>query len=252
MKKSRLSQIYGCTRAAWHLGWSKSLQYFFSPSGSHVKITIDGVQIFVRKGTPDLEVALSCLTGEFDILSMLMPEDFDGMIIDAGGYIGTATLAMKKIWPSAEILIVEPSSQNIEILRKNISSLTNVKVVHGALVGEQRKEVPLLNRGTGEWGFTVVTKPNDAKVIEQIANVKAYTISDLVTDFSKLGLLKLDIEGGELDLLRYDNENLRLIPIVFAELHDHISPGCVEQFLDYSKPRILIKDKGEKYLSIRR
>ena len=65
-------------------------------------------------------------------------------------------------------------------------------------------------------------------------------------------MLKLDIEGGELSLLENDMESLRNIDAVFAELHDRITPGCVDKFFEFSKDRILIKDKGEKYLSVKR
>ena len=64
--------------------------------------------------------------------------------------------------------------------------------------------------------------------------------------------LKLDIEGGEFDLLKNDIKTLKKIPVIFAELHDRIVPKCEEMFFNFSKSRILIKDRGEKYLSIKR
>lgn len=68
----------------------------------------------------------------------------------------------------------------------------------------------------------------------------------------KFGLLKLDIEGGELSLFQHDMASLKNVDVVFAELHDRIVPGCLKQFITFSKDRILVKDCGEKYLSERR
>ena len=69
---------------------------------------------------------------------------------------------------------------------------------------------------------------------------------------NKIGLLKLDIEGGELSLLENDMDSLTDIEVVFAVLHDRIMPGCVQKFIKFSKNRVLVKDKREKFLSIKR
>ena len=54
--------------------------------------------------------------------------------------------------------------------------------------------------------------------------IKPHSGLRLLDKREKIGLLKLDIEGGEFDLLkRY--ETLKKIPVVFAELHDRIITG---------------------------
>ena len=181
-----------------------------------------------------------------------MPENYGGIIVDAGGYIGTATIALKDIFPNAKLIVIEPSSENLEVLKYNVANLQNVKIMHGALVGTSEKSIQLNNRETGEWGFTVVAKPSDKPNASFIQETPAFRLSDLVEEGEKIGLLKLDIEGGELSLLQHDMESLRNIDAVFAELHDRIVPGCVEKFFEFSKDRILIKDKGEKFLSVKR
>ena len=77
-------------------------------------------------------------------------------------------------------------------------------------------------------------------------------LKDLLEPREEIGLLKLDIEGGEYDLLKNDIKTLEKIPVVFAELHDRIISGCKEMYFKFSKKRILIKDRSEKYLSIKR
>lgn len=64
--------------------------------------------------------------------------------------------------------------------------------------------------------------------------------------------MKLDIEGGEFDLFVRDKASLAQIPAIYSELHEAIVPGCEEEFFKFSSSRILIKDRGEKYLSIKR
>ena len=250
--KNLAIKIYRTLRLIRVLGVATYFEYISTSKRKLVKLVIKGHTIAVRKGTPDLGVAVSCLNGEFEILRYLLPENYDGTIIDAGGYIGTATIALKDIFPSAKMLVIEPSSENLEVLKENVANLQGVKIVHGALVGTSETSIQLNNRGTGEWGFTVVAKPTDSPNASFLQETSALRISDLVSEDERIGLLKLDIEGAELSLLEHDMDSLRNVDAVFAELHDRITPGCVDKFFEFSKDRILIKDKGEKYLSVKR
>ena len=246
--KKFLKQI----RLAKTIGFSSYLRYKLAKPGAELKVEISRKKIFIRKGTPDLGVAISCFSGEFDIVKYLFPKDYSGIIVDAGGYIGTSTIALKQIYPKAKIIVVEPSQHNLAILKKNLEGISNIRIVYGALIGSSQKTITLNNRGTSEWGYTIVSKPLDNPNAKPLHKTPAFRLRDLLDKREKIGLLKLDIEGGEFDLLKKDMKTLKKIPVVFAELHDRIITGCEEMFFKFSKSRILIKDRGEKYLSIRR
>lgn len=234
------------------LGFWNFARYKFTRKRKKVQLCIGGHKVCLRKGTPDLSVAISCFSGEFASLQHLLPRDFCGIIIDAGGYIGTAALAMSDLFPNARVISIEPSSENLEILKDNVSSRKNIDVVFGALVGERTEKIVLQSRGTGEWGFTSVANPSDTPSPRAIQSVPAYTLNELCDSIGSIGALKLDIEGGEHDLLVNDKETLAQIPVVYAELHDRIVDGCKSLFFEFSKDRILVKDNNEKYLSISR
>lgn len=250
--KKILIIVYEQLKIIYEIGFLSYLKYRIGSKGEKIRIQFDGYNILVRKKTPDLDVAMSCFKGEYDLIKYLFPNDYNGLIIDAGGYIGTSTLAIKKIFPNSKVIVIEPSDENISILKENLAEVSSIKVVHGALVGESNKIIQLKNRGTGEWGFTVVRSPKDNPNSINIQNVPAYRLSDLVSNDENIGLLKLDIEGGELNLLEHDMETLAKIEVVFAELHDQIAKGCENKFFEFSKNRILVKDRGEKYLSIKK
>lgn len=250
--KNLLFKIFRQLRLISEIGISNYFKYRLAPNDQRLKLVIKGHTINVRKGTPDLGVAISTLSGEYEVLRYLLPANYEGVIIDAGGYIGTASIALKDIFPQAKLIIIEPSSENLELLKDNVVNLQNIKIVHGALVGTSEKSIKLNNRGTGESGFTVVAKPSDKPNASFIQETPAFRLSDLLLKNEKIGLLKLDIEGSELSLLEHDIEALKNIDVVFAELHDRIVPGCVKKFIEFSEDRILIKDKEEKFLSVRR
>lgn len=230
----------------------KYLLYHLGKKGKEMTVTISRQRLVLRKRTPDLRVAISCLGSEFECLRYLLPQDFDGVIVDAGGYIGTSALALRRLFPRAKIIVIEPSEDNLRILRKNIGEDPGIEIVQGALIGHKEDSISLRNRGTGEWGYTVVSAPKDNAEAPEIQSTPAYMLNQLVSDPSTIGLLKLDIEGGEVDLLKHDLDTLRAIPAVFAELHDGIVEGCSELFFQFSKDRIVVCDGTEKFLSIRR
>lgn len=226
-------------------------RYFFTSKGQLIQIRINGFPVWIRKGSPDLYVALGCLYGEFEILRRACPVDYDGVIVDAGGYTGLSALALRRLFPEAQIVVIEPALENLDLLKKNLSTMKNLRIVHGALVGRDKGPVHLKNRGTGEWGFTAVERPLDNADAPTMHSVPAVTLGSLGLEPSEIGILKLDIEGGEYDLFSHDRESLNQVGVVYAELHDRIISGCSDLFLEYSKERTLIKCAGEKFLSVR-
>jgi hypothetical protein len=114
-----------------------------------ITIKISGIPITVRTSTPDIEVAISCLTGEFDRLCEAIPALRHRLIIDAGGYIGTAAIAFARRYPNATIVTLEPNTANYDIMVKNTAAWPNIVTMNSALAPEPRVST-LYNRGTGE------------------------------------------------------------------------------------------------------
>lgn len=219
---------------------------------SHTREHIGGVAVHIRPGTPDRRVASSCLVqGEFDVLKTILPKLKSDFIIDAGGYIGTAAIAFARLYPKAKIVTIEASSDNFAVLKLNVAPYPNIIPVHAALVGS-RREVKLQNRGTGEWGFTTIEQPRDNPEAAFMENVTGTTIPEIMRQNgkSRVDILKLDIEGGEIDVLSTSGEWLGQTTILLAELHDRIIKGCKTAFANATKGRGQIAVGKEKFASI--
>lgn len=215
-------------------------------------VTIEGQDILVRPGTPDLRVAFQSLGSELNVLSELLPKNFDGLIIDAGGYIGTAALTLANMFPAATIVSVEASSSNFEVLKRNVASMTNIVPMKAALHSEPNQFLDLVDRGTGAWGFSIaVVSRNSGTYSEKVRTVTLTEISNRFPE-KPIGIIKMDIEGGEHILFSNYDEVLERAQIVFIELHDRIVPGCTELFRAFSLDRWLLNVGGEKLLSLRR
>jgi FkbM family methyltransferase len=232
----------------------KYLSYKIGRRGKLICIELDGQKVWVRKKTPDLNVAINSLTGknEFQASLNYFPKEYNGVIVDAGGYIGTTTLALRSLFPVAKIIIIEPSLKNLNSIKKNLTNISNIEIIHGALVGSEIKSVELKDIRTGEWGFTIIDNPKIKLNAKKLHDTPAYTLEQLNINLEEIGILKLDIEGGEYDLLKNDLASLKKIPVIYAELHDGIIDGCSELFFEFSKSRDLFQDGGEKYISIKR
>lgn len=233
------------------VNFNELIKYFFSKKNSIVKLTIYGVPMSIRKGTPDLSVVISCFTSEFEILKYLYPENYKGVIIDAGGYIGASSIALSKLFPNANIIVIEPSLENFALLKLNIQNHSNIRPVNKALSFEN-KFVDLFDRSNNAWGYTIINNPLDSNLVNHLNKIEALTLDSLGVDVDDIGLIKMDIEGAERDIFTYDKLNYDKIPYLFVELHDRIISDCSEVFFNFSSNRIIVKDSNEKYLSIKR
>jgi FkbM family methyltransferase len=219
-------------------------------SKSPVKVGISTERVYVRPRTPDMAVARSCLLGEFDVAIEATRPLKNNFIIDAGGYIGTAAIALARAFPQAKIITIEPSLDNFSLLSKNVAPFNNIVPVNKAL-GPSEATMTLRDRGTGGWGFTLVERPADRADAAPLHTIQVTTIPAIMDIFGATGidLLKLDIEGGEHALLADRPAWIDSTRVIFAELHERIIPGCEEVFYHAMKGRSN-RASGEKVLSI--
>lgn len=172
-------------------------------------------QIFIRR--------------DYDIAIDSKPE----FIIDGGAYIGLSAIYFANRFPEAKIIAVEPAGINYEMLKRNTSKYNNITTFNAALWSE-RKSLAVKDEGLGEWGFLI--KEVDDSNLESIDGI---TIEDLLgtSGFTSIDILKLDVEGSEVELLSENYENwLSKVKVMIIELHENLRPGCKEVFLKATKP----------------
>lgn len=208
-------------------------------------------QLWIRPSTPDLNVAYSCFSGEFSPLSTLPVPDEGALIIDAGGYIGTAALALSEMFPQCIIVSIEPSIENYSLLEKNTASNKRIKPVLAALVA-MKQDAPrfLCDIGRGEWGYSIVNEPHGPVGGEAITIV---TFSDI---FASIGvdeafIVKMDIEGSEKDLLDRHELWIDRVLALFIELHPEIDQNIENLYQIATMQRDHQITDGEKMFTIR-
>jgi FkbM family methyltransferase len=206
-----------------------------------------GRRMRVRATGPDLSVTRGAHS-EFSVLKHLYSRNQAGVIIDAGGFVGSAALELARLYPKARILTIEPSSENFALLKDNIAGEPRIEAIHAALVGDDAPPMlALQDRSTGPWGYTVASR--GAADLEQVPTL---AISDLMTRVAGDDLLifKMDIEGAETALLTPQANWLSRTGVLMIELHERITPGCEAAFFAANTGRAIVRTGGEKFVSI--
>ena len=211
-------------------------------------VTLGGVKVWLRTATSDIYVAVESLGSEFDPAIALLPASCSGLVIDAGGYIGTAAIKLARAFPHARIVTIEPSSANLAILRRNVAGFANIEVMHAALAA-QPGPVVLKDTGHDHWGFSIVDHAGHHKPLESIG---ALSLADVLEKYAAetVALLKLDIEGAEGEVLAAAADWLARVDIVVAELHDRIVPGVEAIWARAVAGRRNFTPRGEKVMSV--
>jgi FkbM family methyltransferase len=163
----------------------------------------------------DLPIRLRRRTSDFDVFRQiflcrqyaLRPAGPVEYIVDAGANIGLASVYLLRRFPLARVIAIEPDSENIEIAKHNLQTLSaRCRLVHGA-VWSARGALGV-RRGTfrdgRHWATETVPLGSAATIAD---TVPAFTIEQLMRRhrFPRIDVLKMDIEGAELPIFRDGN-----------------------------------------------
>jgi FkbM family methyltransferase len=142
-------------------------------------------------------------------------------VIDAGAHIGLFTMKAAKLVgrPDGRVLAVEPSSENFEMLKRNLSlnGLSNVTPFHCA-AGDSEGTVTLNLNDRHSSHSLIETTPGRKLVGKEVVPMK--TIDLLTSQLPRVDMMKIDVEGSEMAVLRGAKRTLeRFHPKLVIEVH---------------------------------
>jgi FkbM family methyltransferase len=137
-------------------------------------------------------------------------------IIDVGAYHGDWTRMIKEIFPDAEVLMVEAQPNRASYLDGVVASLgRGVRYVTTLLGAERRSDVPFYELETGSSVFpeqTSLKLEMSLRTMEPLDEVAA------ANGFNAVGLLKLDVQGYELEVLKGAPRLRQSVEVVLMEV----------------------------------
>lgn len=147
-------------------------------------------------------------------LSQLKENGFSpNFVIDVGANHGNWTLEAQRVFPSASFLLIDADPANTEILRNICASRRHCQFSIGLLGAEPREEMRFYQMGTGS---SVLSERTSAERNE--IKLRMRTLDELVAAEVKLPiLLKLDVQGYELEVLRGAQQVLSKVEVVILE-----------------------------------
>jgi FkbM family methyltransferase len=150
--------------------------------------------------------------GEYDVPLPSEPE----VIVDLGANAGQASLFFRARYPDARIIAVEPDPSTFRHLERNLGADANA-VTRQVAVTAAPGEVRLRRFPDASWMTQVTTAGADDGGTVAVPGV---TLDDVLTQegVDRVGLLKVDIEGLEIDVLT-SGAALRRADTVIGELH---------------------------------
>lgn len=131
-------------------------------------------------------------------------------ILDLGAHIGMTSIYLSLKYPEAKIIAVEASFENFLLLKENTSAFKNIECVHSAVYFED-----------GSVNFGGEKLSYNQKISDTGSPIKAISINNLMEKFglNQIDLLKIDIEGGEIDLLSKNTSWLEKVRGIIIEIH---------------------------------
>jgi len=124
------------------------------------------------------------------------------VIVDAGANIGLATVYLHGLFPGARFVCVEPDPANIPLLRRNLTQngvrADVVEVVLGQVEGQADFRV---HQAASEYSTAGPTVFPDGEF--RTVRVAARPLAPVLAEagVERVGMLKIDIEGGEFGVL---------------------------------------------------
>lgn len=151
------------------------------------------------------------------IRSRLRPGD---CFVDAGANIGFYTIVgARLVGPSGTVVAIEMMDDTARILRSHLelNSVSNARVIERALSARDNETV-VASMPTGSFGQASISTGNSGETFE----VRSATLDVLLRDTATIRLIKIDIEGAELEALRGASVTLdRVEAIIFEHLDRH-------------------------------
>lgn len=155
--------------------------------------------------------------------SELIIKDNKNPILDVGAHIGVFSVYAKAINPEASVYALEPEKNNFDLLKKNLDAnrISDVKIFNIALAEKTCKRDLFIS--DDNINHSLLPEFGENQDLPRVS-IQAYSLGDFLSQqkILKVGLLKMDIEGGEYEILEnLSSEDFSKIENIVLEYHEY-------------------------------
>lgn len=166
-------------------------------------------------------------------------------ILDVGSHVGASVAYFARRYPHARIVAIEADPLNFAKLKRNVGALPNVTLVHAAAASHTGALTLFSAGGVDSWRSSTYRSSASQRAV----SVAAVRLDDVLDRHGAGGpvLIKIDIEGGEYDVLS-TFDGLDRVTAIVGEVHPWQMSASVEQFkalldaFDIDLPASVVRD----------
>ena len=184
------------------------------------------------------------------IISRIIDPKTVKVIIDAGASIGNTTVKLSSLFPKSTVYAFEPYPLFIKQLDERAKKNNNIKVVPFALGHENGRRIFNVNQSegtnsllkSGDRAREIYGSLIDQKELIEI-NAKTLYSWSCENNISKIDILKLDLQGGELDALKGADKLLKFgkVKSILCEV---MFTTCYEEQANWTELVSYIENSG--------
>lgn len=136
--------------------------------------------------------------------------------IDVGAYNGEWTRLCKTLFPAAEVLLVEPLRARSAELSQLVAELPGTRYERTLLGSSVREDVPFHESETASSVLKEVHRDGEPSTYLPMTTLDALVQGSV---FTEPDMIKLDVQGYELEVLRGAEHALQSVEAVIAEVN---------------------------------
>lgn len=165
-----------------------------------------------------------------DILACLKGADSaQGAIFDIGANIGIASIALSELFPESKVYSFEPQNDNFQLLKRNTSTFPQIfpfELALGSKSGICSFEVNEKDPRGGKLADRKAGEPPTGEVAVKVVTLDAFVSENNV---EKPSVVKMDVEGFELEVLKGGIETLKGVRYLHLETHsEELTEKCTD------------------------
>ena len=218
-----LNQLYYLNKLRKHLGFKDALNAFLAlriKNTGQIKVAFIKHPFRIRLNNKADSATFNevILRQEYLLKLPFTPKT----IIDGGANIGLTSIYLASRFPQAEIVSIEPDSENFKLLSDNTSRYPNITPIQSA-IWHTSTYLRVYDTGLGANSYRV-----EESAAEEQGAFKAMGISDIIKQkgWDTIDVLKLDIEGSEKQVFADGYEEwLPKTKVLMVETHDRFIKG---------------------------
>jgi FkbM family methyltransferase len=150
-------------------------------------------------------------------------------ILDIGGGIGASLKLFTENFPDHKIMVFEPVTENFRAIKERFPSSTNIEFIKCAAGNENtEKQINIASRTTSS-SLLPLSADQDSKVFNEsnlgktgVETITIVRLDDfLAKEQDEIGIMKIDVQGYEMDVLKGAETTLKRTAIVVLEANNH-------------------------------